>query len=103
MSDAVTISLLPVPLALIHIPRTRLQSLSHPVLRHILHPSPTFFTVTANEIEISLFVDYEHVKDFDVIARKDRRSMRKDPVEISYEPWSVLQVDSHTDQHGGYL
>ncbi|KAJ3568937.1 hypothetical protein NP233_g5388 [Leucocoprinus birnbaumii] len=98
MADALTISLLPVPLALVHIPRTRLPALSHPVLRHILHPSPTFFTVTANEIEISLFVDWEHVHDFDVIARKDLRSMRDDPVEISYEPWSVLQVDSHSDQ-----
>ncbi|KXN92286.1 hypothetical protein AN958_08517 [Leucoagaricus sp. SymC.cos] len=98
MADAVTISLLPVPLALVHIPRTRLPSLSHPILRHILHPSPTFFTVTANEIEISLFVDYEHVQDFDVIARKDRCIMRKDSVEISYEPWSVLQIDSHSDQ-----
>ncbi|KAF5363471.1 hypothetical protein D9756_000171 [Leucocoprinus leucothites] len=99
MADALTISLLPVPLALVHIPRTRLPSLSHPVLRHILNPSPAFFTVTANEIEISLFVDWEHVHDFDIIARKDRRSMRDDPVEISYEPWSVLQVDSHTDQY----
>ncbi|KAF9441689.1 hypothetical protein P691DRAFT_799153 [Macrolepiota fuliginosa MF-IS2] len=98
MADAVTISLLPVPLALVHIPRSRLQVLSHPILRHILHPSPTFFNVTANELEISLFVDHEHVQDFDSIARTDRRSQRNDPVEISYEPWSVLQIDSHTDQ-----
>lgn len=103
MADAVTISLLPIPLALVHIPRSRLQALSHPVLRHILHPSPTFFNVTANEIEISLFVDYEHVQDFEVIAEKDKRSQRKNPVEISYEPWSVLQIDSHTDQLGEYL
>ena len=25
-----------------------------------------------------------------------------DPVEISYEKWSVLQVDSHSDQLGAY-
>lgn len=102
MADAVTISLLPVPLALVHIPRSRLQSLSHPVLRHILNPNPVFFTVTANEIELSLFVDYEHVDDFDIIATRDSHSMRKHPVEISHEPWNVLQIDSHSDQLGEF-
>ncbi|EKM79868.1 hypothetical protein AGABI1DRAFT_106212 [Agaricus bisporus var. burnettii JB137-S8] len=101
MADAFTISLLPMPLALVHIPRSRLQELSHPILRHILDPSPTFFTITANEIEISLFVDYEHVHDFDVIARKDMQKMRRDPVEISYQPWNALQIDSHAEQYGG--
>jgi hypothetical protein len=100
MADALTISLLPIPLALVHIPRSRLQALSHPILRHILDPSLTFFTITANEIEISLFVDYEHVHDFDVIARKDMQTLRKDPVEISYQPWNALQIDSHADQYG---
>lgn len=103
MADAFTISLLPVPLAFVHIPRTRFPALSHHVLRHILYPSPTFLTVTANQIEVSLLVDWAHAHDFEVIARKDRRSMRHDPVEISYEPWSVLQVDSHADQYGVYF
>lgn len=102
MADAVTISLLQVPLALVHIPRSRLQSLSHPVLRHILNPNPVFFTVTANEIELSLFVDYEQVQDFDTIACQDRQSLRGDPIEISHEPWSVLQIDSHSDQLGQF-
>ncbi|PPQ77674.1 hypothetical protein CVT25_011109 [Psilocybe cyanescens] len=112
----VTISLLPVSLSLVHIPRSRLDSLSHPVLRQLLHPNPAFLNITCNEIELSVFAEHHMLQDFDPIARKDRRRQRSrsgsgssrksapqstslyEPVEISYEKWSVLQIDSHSDQ-----
>ncbi|KAK0499777.1 hypothetical protein EDD18DRAFT_1152526 [Armillaria luteobubalina] len=109
----VTISLLPVSLSLVQIPRSRLSQLSHPVLHHVLQPSHTFLNITCNEIELSLFADQDILPSFEPIARKDRQrrqrsrsgsnSSRKsvdalEPIEISYEKWSVLQIDSHSDQ-----
>ncbi|KAH9482540.1 hypothetical protein JR316_0004640 [Psilocybe cubensis] len=112
----VTISLLPVSLSLVHIPRSRLDSLSHPVLRQLLHPNPAFLNITCNEIELSVFAEHHMLHDFDPIARKDRQRQRSrsgsnssrkgapqttpayEPVEISYEKWSVLQIDSHSDR-----
>jgi hypothetical protein len=58
------------------------------------------------------------LQDFEPIARKDRHKQRSrsgsgssrkatssqppsyEPVEISYEKWRVLQIDSHSDQIG---
>lgn len=54
------------------------------------------------------------LEDFEPIARKDRRRQRQranstssrssmvdfEAVEISYEKWSVLQIDSHSSQSG---
>ncbi|KAF8914206.1 hypothetical protein CPB84DRAFT_1840939 [Gymnopilus junonius] len=112
----VTISLLPVSLSLLHIPRSRLESLSHPIIRQLLHPNPSFLTITCNEIELSVFAEHHLLQDFESIARKDRHRQRSrsgsassrkgvsqsvasyEPVEISYEKWSVLQIDSHSDQ-----
>ena len=115
-SMQVTISLLPVSLSLVHIPRPRLAQLSHPVLSQILQPSPTFLNITCNEIELSLFAEHHVLADFERIARDDRRRQRSrsgsgssrknisrnfvEPVEISYEQWNVLQIDSHSDQLG---
>jgi hypothetical protein len=112
----VTISLLPVSLSLVHVPRSRLAQLSHPVLRQILQPNPTFLNVTCNEIELSLFAEHHMLADFEPIARHDRQRQRSrsgsassrkndtrpslDPVEISYEKWNVLQIDSHSNQLG---
>ncbi|KIL00503.1 hypothetical protein PAXRUDRAFT_29754 [Paxillus rubicundulus Ve08.2h10] len=110
----VTITLLPVTLSLVHIPRSRLPQLSHAVLRQILQPNPTFLNVTCNEIELSLFAEHRILEDFEAIARRDRQRQRSrsgsgssrkrtmpsdaDRVEISYEKWNVLQIDSHSDQ-----
>ncbi|KAG0709874.1 hypothetical protein DFH29DRAFT_18343 [Suillus ampliporus] len=112
----VTVSLLPVSLSLVHIPRSRLPQLSHPVLRQILQPNPTFINVTCNEIELSLFAESHMLADFEPIARRDRQRQRsrsgsgsssrrtqtdalpQDHLEISYEKWNVLQIDSHSDQ-----
>lgn len=112
----VTVSLLPASLSLVHIPRSRLPQLSHPVLKQILQPNPIFFNITCNQVELTLFADESILEDFEPIARKDRQRQRArtnsdstrksskareiDPVEISYERWSVLQVDSHSDQLG---
>ncbi|GLB34047.1 putative ACT domain containing protein [Lyophyllum shimeji] len=110
-----TISLLTTSLSLVHIPRSRLHQLSHPVLKQILLPNPTFLNITCNELELSLFADEAVLADFEPIARKDRHRQRSvsnassgrppgprsrdiEPVEVSYERWSVLQVDSHSDQ-----
>ena len=113
-----TISLLPIALSLVRIPRSRLSQLSHPVLRQILHPNPTFLNITCNEIELSLFAEGNMLKDFEPLARHDRQrrqhsgsgsgSSRKralqpqDLVEISIDRWNVLQIDSHSDQLGEF-
>jgi len=109
----VTISLLPASLSLVHIPRSRLAQLSHPVLRQILQPNSTFLNITCNEVELSIFADDTMLQDFEPIARRDRYKQRsrsgsgssrqssssdQDLVEISCEKWSVLQIDSHNDQ-----
>ncbi|KIM68925.1 hypothetical protein SCLCIDRAFT_7121 [Scleroderma citrinum Foug A] len=110
----VTITLLPVSLSLVHIPRSRLPQLTHPILRQILQPNPTFFNVTCNEIELTLFAEHHNILDLDLIARHDRRAHRSrsgsgsgrkrsfandcDQVEITCEHWNVLQIDSHSDQ-----
>lgn len=115
-SMQVTISLLPVSLSLVHVPRSRLAQLSHPVIRQILQRKPTFLNLTCNEIELSLFAEHHLLADFEPIARDDRRRQRSrsgsassrknvgrnfvEPVEISYEKWNVLQIDSHSDQLG---
>ncbi|KAE9409960.1 hypothetical protein BT96DRAFT_953241 [Gymnopus androsaceus JB14] len=110
----VTISLLPVSLSLVHVPRSRLSNLSAPIIRQILQPSPTFLNLTCNEIELSIFAEAHTLEDFEAIARRDRQKQRSrsgsgssrknlsdkqaaEPVQISYEKWSVLQIDSHSD------
>ncbi|KAG6817864.1 hypothetical protein H0H87_001696 [Tephrocybe sp. NHM501043] len=72
----VTISLLPSSLSLVHIPRSRITHLSHPILKQVLRPDPTFLNITCNEVELSLFADESILEDFEPIARKDRRKQR---------------------------
>ncbi|KAI0353018.1 hypothetical protein OH77DRAFT_1497522 [Trametes cingulata] len=123
MSDAesVTISLLPVSLSLVHLPRSRLEHFTQHVIRQILQPNPVFLNVTCNEIEVSLFAEYDTLQDFHKVARKDARRLRQrereartdlahspkrsrrvkedwEPVEVSSERWKVLQIDSHSDR-----
>lgn len=60
------------------------------------------------------------LEDFEPIARRDRQRRRSrsgsnsstrkngpsesvEPVEITYEKWSVLQIDSHSDQMGAFI
>ncbi|KAF8138369.1 hypothetical protein EV363DRAFT_1520091 [Boletus edulis] len=113
----VTISLLPISLSLVRIPRPRLPHLSHHVLRQILQPKPIFLNVTCNEIELSLFAEQHILSDFELIARRDRQRLRSrsgsgsarkrpvfdddDRVQFSCEKWKVLQLDSHSDQLAG--
>ncbi|KAH9833754.1 uncharacterized protein C8Q71DRAFT_860029 [Rhodofomes roseus] len=120
MSDSVTISLLPVSLALVHVPRSRLDTLTQHILRQILRPNPSFLNVTCNEIELSLFAEGHALREVEKIARKDARKLRRrredqdavqsgqrsqsrrsrpdwEPIEVSSDRWCVLQIDSHSD------
>jgi hypothetical protein len=116
----VTVSFLPVSLSLVRIPRSRLSKLSHSLLRQILKPNPSFLNITCNELELSVFAESDVLEDFEPIARKDRQKKisrsrsraRKtsatqadeyDFVEISYDTWNVLQIDSHSDNLGASL
>ena len=124
-TDSVTISLLPVSLSLVHLPRSRLEHFTSHVLRQILQPNPTFLNVTCNEFEVSLFAEHDTLHDFHKAARKDARRTRQrerdtladaahsprrsrrvsedwEPVEITSERWKVLQIDSHSDRLGTY-
>lgn len=83
-----------------------------------MQPNPIFINVTCNEIELSLFAESHMLQDFEPIARRDRQRQRsrsgsassntrrtltalsQDHLEISYEKWNVLQIDSHSDQLG---
>ncbi|KAF8622160.1 hypothetical protein AX15_007278 [Amanita polypyramis BW_CC] len=109
----VTISVLPVSLSLVHIPRSCLPQLFHSVIKQILQPDPVFLSITSNEIELSIFAESHTLQEFVLIARRDRykrhsrsgpgyprqkRCRDSEPIEISYENWRVLQIDSHSDQ-----
>lgn len=117
----ITIQLLDVALGLVHVPRSRLAQLSHPILRLILEPYPQFLNITCNEIELSLFAEHHLLREFEPIARKDRQRQRsrsgsgsnvpvrraaagsssvEEHVEISYEVWKVLQIEAHSSQFG---
>lgn len=117
MSDSATISLLPVSLSIVHVPRSRIHDLFHPLLRQLLLPGPAFLNLTCNELELSLFAEHHVLRDFQPIAQKDARKLlaraqardapalksRKiewEPIEFSAERWNVLQIDSHSDAHG---
>ncbi|KAI0650557.1 hypothetical protein C8Q79DRAFT_1006811 [Trametes meyenii] len=119
-AESVTISLLPVSLSLVHLPRSRLEHFTQHVLRQILQPNPVFLNVTCNEVEVSLFAEYDTLQEFHKAARKDARRLRQreretltdhhsprrakrvkvdwEPVEVTSERWKVLQIDSHSDQ-----
>lgn len=119
-----TITILPVSLSIVHIPRSRIQSLCHPILRQLLLPRPPFLNITCNELELSLFAEDQSVYDFESIAQSDARKLRVrgrskrstppssssstntqsklpskpewEPIEISPEKWTALQIDSHS-------
>lgn len=111
MACSATVSLLPVSLSLVHIPRSRVRDNIHSVLRQLLLPSPTFLNVTSNEIELTVFAEHHTLQDFEFIAQEDARLSREEgrkhhsqeswePVEVSHERWNVLQIDSHADGLG---
>lgn len=115
-----TITILDVSLSLVHIPRSRVADLNRPILKQLLRRSPKFLNLTANELELSIFVENDALGEFEVVARKDRQKLRcrelaatgaasrrrrreaklnltLQPVEISLDKWRVLQIDSHED------
>ncbi|KAJ7178911.1 hypothetical protein C8R46DRAFT_618532 [Mycena filopes] len=99
--QGITITRLPTALSIVSIPRSRLDALSHPVLRALLQLDPPFLSITCNALELSLFAEPESLRAFDAIARADLASSSSgalEPLEISHDRWSVLQIDSHSDQ-----
>ncbi|KAJ7232206.1 hypothetical protein B0H12DRAFT_1239696 [Mycena haematopus] len=94
----VTITRLPTAVSIVSIPRARLDALSHPVLHALLQPNPPFLSITCNALELSLFAEPERLRAFDAIAQADHNTQSLEPVEISHDRWSVLQIDSHSDQ-----
>ncbi|KAF8195635.1 hypothetical protein K438DRAFT_1718835 [Mycena galopus ATCC 62051] len=99
----VTITRLPTAVSIVSIPRSRLDALSHPVLHALLQPNPPFLSITCNALELSLFAEPDCLYPFDAIARADEAARSNsaeapEPVEISHDRWSVLQIDSHSDQ-----
>ncbi|KAJ7721183.1 hypothetical protein DFH07DRAFT_858084 [Mycena maculata] len=99
----VTITRLPTAVSIVSIPRPRLDVLSHPLLRVLLQPAPAFLSITCNALELSLFADLdpESLSAFQAVSTADHASGSStalDPVEISCDRWSVLQIDSHSDQ-----
>ncbi|KAF9263711.1 hypothetical protein L218DRAFT_999566 [Marasmius fiardii PR-910] len=109
-----TLQLLPVSLTLISIPRYRVPSFSSLIIRQILQPSPAkFLNISSNEIELSIFAESHTLAEFEKLARRDRQKQRSNsgsrsskardlqgpfvPIEVSYEQWSVLQVESHSE------
>lgn len=118
MSDSATIQLLPVTLSIVHVPRSRVHDLFHPLLRQLLLPSPAFLNITCNELELSLFAEHHLLRDFEPLAKKDAKRLHArergrtssktrpsewEPVEFSADRWNVLQIDSHSDQHGMFI
>ncbi|KAH8830326.1 hypothetical protein DL96DRAFT_1592451 [Flagelloscypha sp. PMI_526] len=83
-----TITLLPCVVHAVNIPRRCLKRCTAPLLRQ-LFLEHTFFHLTGNNIELSLFTQHHH--DF----LKPLSSRYQTSIEIS-EKWCVLQVDSHT-------
>ncbi|KAK7676910.1 hypothetical protein QCA50_020166 [Cerrena zonata] len=115
MSDSVTISLLPGSLSIVHVPRSRIHGLCHPLLRQLLLPNPTFLNITCNEIELSIFAEHHVLQEFEPLVKKDSRRMKMrgrtsqpshntpkrsteewEPIEMSAEKWNVFQIDSHS-------
>ncbi|KAG7097287.1 hypothetical protein E1B28_004652 [Marasmius oreades] len=109
-----TLQLLSVSLTLVSIPRYRVPSFSSVIIRQILQPSPAkFLNISSNEIELSIFAEAHTLVEFEELARKDRQRQRSNsgsrpsknrdaqspfvPIEVSYEQWSVLQLESHSD------
>lgn len=94
--------------SIVSIPRPRLDALSHPLLRVLLQPSPAFLSITCNALELSLFADLdpESLRAFETISSADHAagsSTCPDPLEVSRDRWSVLQIDSHSDQLGSFF
>jgi hypothetical protein len=101
---------------LVHIPRTRLPSLSHHVTKQLLSPSPTYLNITSNSIELSIFAEESSLHELSQVAKRDKRlskgsssysngsggggALNFDKVEISEERWKVLIVESHDDHLG---
>lgn len=117
----VTITILPVSLSLVHIPRHRLKQFSYSIIQQILRPAPAFLNISCNATEVSIIAERETIEPFLKAAKRDSKRLERSrrgqtgqdgakrketrhrrevqPVEVS-SAWSALQIDSHGDQLG---
>ena len=106
--EDVTISVLPVSLSLVHIPRRRLTEFTHPIIKLLVPPSPpTFLNVSCNDTEVSIIAEEADVVHFDAIARREaspgwKNRNTRSPVEVS-PSWVALQIDSHGQELGKFF
>ncbi|KAG8986821.1 hypothetical protein FRB95_003249 [Tulasnella sp. JGI-2019a] len=118
-SPNVTITILPVSLSLVHIPRPRLKQFSYSIIQQILRPAPAFLNISCNATEVSIIAERDTVDPFVRASKRDwkriekrrrsqkgsddskrlegRQRLEVQPVEVS-SAWSALQIDSHGDQ-----
>ncbi|KAG8952727.1 hypothetical protein FRC04_003650 [Tulasnella sp. 424] len=75
---AVTITVLPVTLSLVRIPKHRLSHFAHPIIKLILSDSTssTFLNISTNASEVSIIAREQDLASFVNIARKDNRRIR---------------------------
>ncbi|KAG9041203.1 hypothetical protein FS837_012553 [Tulasnella sp. UAMH 9824] len=76
---AVTITVLPVTLSLVRIPKHRLSHFAHPIIKLILSDSTssTFLNISTNASEVSIIAREQDLSSFVKIARKDNRRIRR--------------------------
>ncbi|KAG8989505.1 hypothetical protein FRB90_002207 [Tulasnella sp. 427] len=76
---AVTITVLPVALSLVRIPKHRLPRLAHPIIKLVLSDtsSSTFLNVSTNPSEVSIIAREEDLAPFVDIAHRDNRRVRR--------------------------
>ncbi|KAG8900766.1 hypothetical protein FRC01_010030, partial [Tulasnella sp. 417] len=76
---AVTITVLPVTLSLVRIPKHRLSHFAHPIIKLILSESTssTFLNISTNASEVSIIAREQDLSSFVKIARRDNRRVRR--------------------------
>lgn len=76
---AVTITVLPVTLSLVRIPKHRLSHFAHPIIKLILSDSTpsTFLNISTNASEVSIVAREQDLASFVKIARRDNRRTRR--------------------------
>ncbi|KAJ7639053.1 hypothetical protein FB45DRAFT_1055244 [Roridomyces roridus] len=92
----ISITRLPQTVSVVSIPRARLDALSHPLLRVLLKPNPSFLSIICNSLELALYAELDAHSIRAFRSASDQAAAVK--LEISEDQWSVLQIDSHSDQ-----
>ncbi|KAG8989565.1 hypothetical protein FRB90_002180 [Tulasnella sp. 427] len=101
---AVTITVLPVTLSLVRIPKHRLPRLAHPIIKLVLSDtsSSTFLNVSTNPSEVSIIAREEDLAPFVDIAHRDNRRVRRQVERIARrESARASGVPSPSDEGTG--